>query len=828
MAALSNTSYWINPRAAVIGDMILVQGGQRVENGTNSAPVPIDAKDGDLYSINLNCSVTMRGDKARGIDTLFQEIKQTRAVTDPTTWSGNGLFFNTYEFYTFGYVQANTALPSINNGSGLPTKRPGPMDTSIVQGTLYQPPSGAFDANDTNVGPWNPSENGVAGQSLANVSSYVTNGAWTSAPSENRAWWLGGMEALNKGPIRSTPSTNKTDAANTTSRRFIQADLRNPGNAILTDLDLPDTVQTSAEGALIWLPYGRRGILLAFGGVSHPVDLDLTVSAESNDFMTNINVYDVESQTWSVQPTLQSTEVPEQLAQFCTAVVASEDGTGHFIYVHGGYDGNWQTAAPIGESRDAVWVLSVPAFQWTKMHDGVKEHRRQNHVCVTPNPSQMISIGGMTEYQLHSISTIIDVFDLNKNEWVDTYNASSTEPYIVPSKIIDQLRVGAATGGFSVIPTGLNPSVSSLVSTRGATAIAYTPRICNSQESKGGGTTTAAWKKPVMIAVPIVVVLALIAGIAAFYFRRRRTIVTEAESRTETRQHKVMSWLGKPVGHDPPPAASDSTGTEDTMIGTGTLDYFGRPVPKTVNMEIHEVDGRSNMASPISFNESGHGTPYNIASQALSGSHEVDAASRHELDGQTSSESNMSPRNHPLYPASFGGTNLGSTDAGSVSHPSESLRPHPYLGHISPYELPQDKSNENLSQPPNDLSLDESSVVNQPTSQRPNIHMQNNSARAYAGEVHSPRSYTPTSPIARKPVSPGGTHHRQSSSMSSRMYQLPSPDLEEDQRRSTFIASLPDDESRPSYAYSQRQSGRQPTSPIRSAYQENFDDMSRR
>lgn len=653
----------------------------------------------------------------------------------------------------------------------------------------------------------------------------VALGAWTSAPSEDLAWWFGGMQALSGGPIDSLPLSNQSDAANITSSTFIQVDLRSPGAAVFSQSEFPSAVQPSAEGALIWLPYGSQGILLAFGGVTDPADMQtngesVANSTQSNNFMTSINVYDVATQKWAIQQTLQKGEAPKQLAQFCTAVAVAADGTGYFVYVYGGYDGTYKTIPPIAQSRDEIWVLSIPAFEWTLINTGNDNHRRQNHICVTPNPSQMISIGGMAEFGVNLINgSMFEVYDFNKNEWTGHYNSSSTDKYVVRPEIVTQLGTGTSNGGFDKLSGDLDPTVSSFVKTRGAPTSVYSARICGAQPKETPTPNPEpAWRKPVEIAIPLVVGLALIAGIAFCCIRRKRKVV-DAESRTEIRQNKVTSWIHKSSSHDPPPAESHSTGlTEETMVGNG-IEYFGRALPKTIHTEIYEAP--SNMASPMSHNTSGHGTPYNIASPALSGSHEIDAADRHEMDGYTPSTSeHMSPRNHPLYPRSLAGTHIGSTSGGSVSHPSESLRPNPYLGHISPYELPEDKSNENLSQPPNDFSL---------ANHGPMEHYQNKNAYVEVSGLRSPETLSPASPIARKPVNTSSvTHHRQTSSMSSKTYNLPSPGPEEDQRRSTFLDSLPDQDGRSSPGYPQRLSARQPAGPVRSAYQENFDGIDRR
>lgn len=316
---------------------------------------------------------------------------------------------------------------------------------------------------------WAPSvDSNYSPDKSANVSNYIALGGWANAPSEKLGFWFSGLQAANGGVIDTLAYPNKSDQANTTARSFIKVDMSSPGEALWQNLTWPDWLQPRAEGGLVWLPYGDQGILLAFGGVDLPGDqassglnLNTTAKVVMNDYMTNIAVYDIARDTWALQLT-QETMSPPQMAQFCTVTASAADNSSHFVYVYGGYDGTWGHNPA---AYDSIWVLSVPAFQWTKITDGTPAHRRSRHACVLPNPTQMLSIGGGTDQANLVNPDWLDVYDLNAQAWTHFYNSSSTDLYKVPSAITTQLGQGSANGGFT-IPSGLDDTVTAMLETR--------------------------------------------------------------------------------------------------------------------------------------------------------------------------------------------------------------------------------------------------------------------------------------------------------------------------------------------------------------------------
>jgi len=353
--------------------------------------------------------------------------------------------------------------------SGLAHNKRTSTDINVMQANMYKPPSAIT---------WSAGVNDQYDPANSyGVSNNVAMGAWTNAPSEDLGFWFSGLQAANGGVVDYLPYQNKSDQANTDSRTIIKVDMSSPGKAKWQNLTWPSWLAPRSEGGLVWLPYGENGILLAFGGIDLPGDqgasgivLNASAQAAKNSYMTNIAVYDIAHDSWALQPSLEKTS-PPQLAQFCTVTASAADNSSHFIYAYGGYDGTYQATS----AYDSIWVLSVPAFQWTKLTDGNSNHGRARHLCTTPNPTQMLSIGGTTRSGALNNPDWLDVYDLNAQSWTHYYNSSSVATYQVPSAIVTQLGQGNVNGGFTIPSTGLNISVSSMLTSYRKQITRYSP-----------------------------------------------------------------------------------------------------------------------------------------------------------------------------------------------------------------------------------------------------------------------------------------------------------------------------------------------------------------
>lgn len=617
---------------------------------------------------------------------------------------------------------------------------------------------------------------------------------------------------------------NDTNKPTESSPLLIEASLKGTTDISFAYRDVPGWVASRAEGALVWLPYGKKGMLILIGGVKYPADVlnSYVGISPNNTYMTELAIYDVDQGQWYNQTTLESgtSPQPQQMAGFCTAVVPTADGNGSEIFVYGGYDGTWATSHP----SDDVWVLSIPAFQWTKVYDGSKSiaHARQGNVCIAPNPSTLMTIGG-TGPKGGSLTAPrgMDMFDLNSLSWTGVYDASSNESLKVPQQVIKQIGGSASGPGSNAQPSGLTSGVASLISNPFRQSIqTYYPYVGPSQTTTSptvsptqtgnhgnGGHKSNALTIALAVAIPVVVLIA--AAIIAFCCVKKRRQNKAGVERTQESRAGVFSWLGKSSPIDPAPEKSH-TSDETAVDSTG---YIHNKQPMS---EVYEAPG-SNPTTP-GWGTYGHGSPQvlggSMPTSPFMGSAEVDAQSRHEIMDHVPREG-QSLRQHPMYPRSFSGDQVMSVRSDSISHASTSVMPSRHYGYVSPYELPQDRSNENLAIPPADVSLGAPQTEANPNASTHSLGLG-------AEHVLSPVALIPVAPVSRKPVSSAATeddrprHQRNQSSMSSDMPNLPSPGPEEDRRRSRLIDTLPDPKSAQS-------SPIQPQTAKKSAYTENLD-----
>ncbi len=272
---------------------------------------------------------------------------------------------------------------------------------------------------------------------LSGVDNYRTGGASVSIPSENLAFYFSGLRSSNNSPLK------QSDYEIEVSNSMIKVDMAVPGNASWSDLPMDTTVPGRADAQLLWIPVSQQGILLAIGGVVHPMgvyDWTLTSTQEADNrangpgFMTTIAVYDIANDKWYNQETAGTP--PGPLAQFCSVVASDPDSSSFDIYLYGGDDG-WSQSTE-ATAQDLVWVLSVPSFTWSKVGDSRADHGRSGHVCSLPSPEQMLVFGGWNlreEGFCITDGSVVDVFNLNDHTWTKKYEPSSTKEYTASSTI---------------------------------------------------------------------------------------------------------------------------------------------------------------------------------------------------------------------------------------------------------------------------------------------------------------------------------------------------------------------------------------------------------
>ncbi|MBA7489613.1 hypothetical protein ES702_00147 [subsurface metagenome] len=686
-----------------------------------------------------------------------------------------------------------------NPVSGLATKPPIPGVSSVMQGDVFSssPDIRGFAES---VHP-NQSHPGVD-------NDFITSGSYASAPDLGLGWMFGGMVSANRTEIEYVASDEDPNHPTVAEINFMKVTMpaSAAGQVEFQRLNWPAGATPRSEGGLVWLPYGEQGVLIAFGGAEIPADMFLTPPRYTPEgyFMTELLIYDIAADQWHTQQTLETTNKPTQLASFCTAVVPTNDSNGYEIFVYGGYDGVYNGTDP--NVRDDVWVLSVPAFQWTKFIDSPSTgttHGRQGSVCIAPNPTSIISAGGsgvMGSTLLED--SIIDVLDLNKKEWTGVYNASSAEPFILPAAMVTQLNYPDGNGPGAQV-TGLNATgdLNTLFSRRysgqvtqnwpyanatGQNNSTQNGTNSNNDNDNNGKHSNTALIASLATVIPIVVIGAII----AFCCVRRRRKNKQGVERTQESRGNVRTWLRKSSAIDPAPEKSQTS--DDTVVNSPN-DYTHDKQPIS---EVFEAPG-STPATSAWGNRGNQGNPVLAGSMATSpfmGSAEVDASSRHEIMDHVPREG-QSLRQHHMYPRSLSGDQVVSARSDSISHASTNVMPSRHYGYVSPYEMAQDRSRENLAAPTTDVNLGAPRADVNPNSSSHSLGLG-------AEHVHSPVALMPVAPYPRKPVTNSTAveddrprHQRNQSSMSSDLPNLPSPGAEEDRRRSRLLDTLPEPQS---------------------------------
>jgi len=109
----------------------------------------------------------------------------------------------------------------------------------------------------------------VQDQLPAGMTRYVTFGGAANAPSENKAFYFGGMRSPTWGPIY-TSTSNQTLQPSNVSDTLIMLDMATQQQEKWSNKTLPDFINSRANPELVWVPVGDQGILVALGGVVFP------------------------------------------------------------------------------------------------------------------------------------------------------------------------------------------------------------------------------------------------------------------------------------------------------------------------------------------------------------------------------------------------------------------------------------------------------------------------------------------------------------------------------------------------------------------------------
>ncbi|EXJ78248.1 hypothetical protein A1O3_09409 [Capronia epimyces CBS 606.96] len=418
-------SSWRQPRAAIVRDTLYIDGGD-MYNATwdGSAWVPGVTPQGAPQDQGL--MYTLFFNKSFHIDTdfwdLFEPLSTGGASNNPLFRNGF-MFADDYEFYTYGGI-------SVTSGG---------IDADLINDQIFKP-----DGNEpTTIVDWHPRfDTHYNFSSESDARRYVTHGAGANIPSEYLGYYFSGMQTVSGEYIGEFDSSDLSTAANVTLNQMLEVNMDAVGNAEWTSLQLPSWVSGRGSGQLPWVPFGPKGLLVAIGGVLNPIDVydgsdypdgesDLKTESDeiSPSFMQDLKIFNVDNGSWYNQTT--TGKGPPQLAEFC-AVVAHEHGTRSAqIYIYGGIVGTDVTAKPINK----VFILSVPSFHWTEVTPLGTTSGRRGHICVMPYPDQMFVIGGTNFEHLLPEGQWIQILNVSSLGWQDSYDPSKWSKYAIPDKI---------------------------------------------------------------------------------------------------------------------------------------------------------------------------------------------------------------------------------------------------------------------------------------------------------------------------------------------------------------------------------------------------------
>ncbi|KAJ0349334.1 hypothetical protein COL154_004085 [Colletotrichum chrysophilum] len=449
------------------------------------------------------------------------------------------LLHNDAEFYLYGgNLQRRTDASEA------------PDDSKVILWRLYDygPEKGLF-------------RNGSGQQTFPDgVSPLVTYGAGVSAPSENKAWYIGGMRSPVWGEIYRS-STNKSNVANTTSDSLITLDMSTQLSETFSNKTLED-VKPRANPSAVWVPVGKQGILV--------------VAQQSPEFTQKIDIYDIAADKWYQQET---TGGPGAVTRGCAVLATAADRSSFNLYYYGGYPG-----VSLSEGfSDAVWVLSMPSFQWIKLNDGKTLHARAGHQCVMPYPDQMLVIGGYAQTSgagnRPCVQNFFHVFNVSSGEWQDSYSPSKWSNYTVPTAVQSKIggdAQGSATATTPVVSGGwADPSLSAVFAAEYTTKINTWYPYTEAKETdrpivddpgngnnNGGSGGTPKWVAPVL---GVVLGLVFITGIlVGFCLWRRRKVLRQGNgtaTATDDNGSRIISWIR---GQPSEPAKAPTVTTEET------------------------------------------------------------------------------------------------------------------------------------------------------------------------------------------------------------------------------------------------------------------------
>lgn len=122
------------------------------------------------------------------------------------------------------------------------------------------------------------------------ITRYITGGAGVSIPSENLGFYFSGLKSASAGPIF-YPSVNQQISAEYLSNTLISVDMTVQRGEIWKNTTLPSTVPGRSNAEIVWIPIGKRGVLVALGGVIDPAYAFFNNSDNASQKASSVGCY---------------------------------------------------------------------------------------------------------------------------------------------------------------------------------------------------------------------------------------------------------------------------------------------------------------------------------------------------------------------------------------------------------------------------------------------------------------------------------------------------------------------------------------------------------
>lgn len=608
---------WREPQSAMLRDRIYFDGGEQQFVELSTLLESNDQPRQKLYYIDLH--VPFNASNNFNASTVLQTLEKPGIDVTPRTSFGH-LLANDYGMYSVGGALDYTD-----------SFEPPATDWAVAYDAFEHPPAGV-----ANLEKWHSISLGDE------MTRSVVQGAYASAPSEGKAWIFGGSTNRRGLDIQLQKPVNNT--GDTTHDRLIIADLTVRGEETFRNESLPNHVIARSQAEMVWLPTGGEGALVVIGGTSMTYNQSSGLEkfsqstvdeweTEGKSYMKDISVYDIENDEWYTQET--TGEFPPPTADACAVVATSQNGDSHHIYVYGGYDGlsvgdatmnsairGTRGMATIVDIWSSVYVLSLPAFQWTRVHDEPDQPGLRGHRCHRVSENSMLVVGGYQKGNANACVTpnIIRTFDLNTAKFTTEYHPDNNAPYEIPEVVVKEIGGDGKGGGDPA--KDLDKGLLALLTTKySKDPKTYWPFEAleptspgNSQsdesdsadESASGGGGLPSYVPPLLGTILGLLVLGCLLALVLYYLRRRRRNIKRLQSdsaaSTVVKKRQTWSWLMNTKDGAEKGSLHEYThtpGTEHTDPFDGSTAYGSpsterqNPLNEAPESQIYEMPGNS-------------------------------------------------------------------------------------------------------------------------------------------------------------------------------------------------------------------------------------------